>query len=110
MSERDGRSAGRAGPARTTRTAVAKAERPFQKEFQAANDGKTEITHRVGTSADLVDDWLDCMRNREQPVYNVTRGYQVMVAIKFGVDSYRQGKVMAFDPKTRRLLKDSTDP
>jgi hypothetical protein len=29
-----------------------------------------------------------------------------MVAIKLGVDSYRKGRVMAFDPATRRLVKD----
>jgi len=34
----------------------------------------------------------------------VLRGYQVMVAIRMGVDSYRSGRVMAFDPKTRRML------
>jgi hypothetical protein len=27
-----------------------------------------------------------------------------MVAIKLGIDSYRNGKLMAFDPKTERVL------
>jgi hypothetical protein len=27
-----------------------------------------------------------------------------MTAIQMGVDAYRYGKVMAFDPRTRRLL------
>ena len=95
------------GPRRRARTvAVAKAERTFQKEFKEANDGKTEVRIEPGERPDLIDDWLDCMRSRQQPVYDVLKGYQVMVAIKLGVDSYRQGKVMAFDPKTRRLLKD----
>jgi len=34
----------------------------------------------------------------------VMKGYQVMVAIKLGVDSYRQGKTFAFDPTSRRIL------
>ena len=38
------------------------------------------------------------MRSREKPVYDVLRGYQVMVAIKLGVDSYREGKAW---PSTR---------
>jgi hypothetical protein len=45
------------------------------------------------------------MRNREKPVYDVLMGYQIMVAIKLGVDSYREGKTLAFDPATRRVLK-----
>ena len=53
---------------------------------------------------DLVDDWLDCMRTRGTPVYNVKRGYQVMVAIALGVESYKSGKVLAFDPSTQRVL------
>jgi hypothetical protein len=47
---------------------------------------------------------LDCMRDRSQPVYDALKGYQVMAAIKLGVDSYRQGRVLAFDPKTRQVI------
>jgi predicted dehydrogenase len=91
-------------PGRRTQTAIVRAERPFVKEFQAANDGKTEVTIESERGKDLVDDWLDCIRTRETPIYNVTRGYQVMVAIALGVESYKAGKVMAFDPKSRRVL------
>jgi predicted dehydrogenase len=92
-----------AGP-RPQQVAVIKAERAFEKEFREANDGKTEVTITADPGKDLADDWLDCMRSRGTPLYNVTRGYQVMVAIKMGVDSYRSGKVMAFDPERRRIL------
>jgi predicted dehydrogenase len=85
-------------------TAVVRAERDFTKEFQQANDGKTEVTIESERGADLVDDWLDCMRTRSTPIYNVQRAYQVMVAIGLGVESYRAGRVMAFDPKTQRVL------
>jgi predicted dehydrogenase len=97
-----------APPAPTARrggqSATVRAERQFTKEFQAANDGKTEITIESEPSTDLVDDWLDCMRSRATPVYNATRGYQVMVAIGLGVESYKNGRVMAFDPETKRIL------
>ena len=91
-------------PGRRTQSAIVRAERPFVKEFQEANDGKTEVTIESERGKDLVDDWLDCIRTRETPIYNVTRGYQVMVAIALGVESYKAGKVMAFDPKSRRVL------
>ncbi len=44
------------------------------------------------------------MRSREKPAYDVLKGYQVMVAIKLGVDSYREGKALAFDPNARKVL------
>jgi predicted dehydrogenase len=95
------------GPRRRSRSrAVVKPERAFLKQFQEANEGKTEVKLEPGERPDLVDDWLDCMRSRQKPVYDVLKGYQVMVAIKLGVDSYRQGRLLAFDPATRRVLKD----
>jgi predicted dehydrogenase len=84
--------------------AVIKPQRDFLEEFKQANEGKAEVTIDPEPSEDLIDNWLNCMRNREKPVYDVMRGYQVMVAIKLGVDSYRQGKTLAFDPDRRRTL------
>jgi len=92
------------GGGRFRQVAMIRAERQFQKEFQEANGGKSEVTIEPEPSTDLVDDWLDCMRTRGTPVYNVLRGYQVMVAIRLGVDSYRLGRTMAFDPVARRVL------
>ena len=93
------------GPRRRSRQyASIKAQRQFEEEFKAANGGKTEVTIESEESKDLADDWLDCMRTREKPVYDVLKGYQVMVAIKLGVDSYRNGRVMGFDPVTRQIV------
>ncbi|MBN1338233.1 MAG: hypothetical protein JXA03_02855, partial [Bacteroidales bacterium] len=72
--------------------------------FKEANGGKTEVIIEGEESEGLTDNWINCIRSRQSPVYNVLRGYQVMTAIKLGVDSYRLGKVMAFDPATRRIL------
>jgi predicted dehydrogenase len=89
---------------RREQAAVVRAERAFEKEFKDANGGAIEVTIEGEPSTDLIDDWLDCMRSRNTPVYNVLRGYQVMVAIKLGVESYRAGRVMAYDPARRRVL------
>jgi predicted dehydrogenase len=51
------------------------------------------------------DDFFASMRSRNAPVLNAQLGYQIMVAIKLGVDSYREGKVKFFDPKTERDVK-----
>jgi hypothetical protein len=89
--------------------AVVKAERQFQKEFREANGGKTEVTIEPEAGPSLGENWLDCMRSREAPVYNARRGYQVMVAIALGVESYRKGKVMAFDP-ARQVMRPAPPP
>ncbi len=81
-----------------------KAERQFETAFKEANGGKTEVIIENEESDGLTDNWLNCIKSRQEPVYNVLRGYQVMTAIKMGVDSYRYGRIMAFDPATRKIL------
>lgn len=100
----DQRRSSSAEPQRRRMSAVIKAERQFVKEFKDANDGQTEVTIDAEPGPSLGDNWLDCMRTREAPVYNATRGYQVMVAIALGVESYRRGRVMAFDPVRHAML------
>jgi predicted dehydrogenase len=51
------------------------------------------------------DDFFASMRSRHAPVLNAELGYQIMVAIKLGVDSYRDGKVKCFDPKAQREVR-----
>jgi len=93
-----------AGQRRPRAVAVVRAERQFLDEFKQANDGKTEVTIEPEQGPNLVEDWLDSMRSRQAPVYNSLRGYQVMVAIALGVESYRKGKVMAFDPARQSVV------
>ena len=49
-----------------------------------------------------IGNFLDCMRDRSQPVFDAQFGYQAMTAIRLGVDSYRSGRMMAFDPHGER--------
>ncbi len=55
-------------------------------------------------SADHVANFLSCMRDRARPALDAHFGYQVMTAIRLGVDSYRSGRMIAFDPHGRRVL------
>jgi predicted dehydrogenase len=84
--------------------AVIKAESQYVNKFKEANGGLMEVIIEPEDGEDLAENWLNCMRSREKPVYDVLRGYQVMVAIKLGVDSYRQGQAFAFDPVSRRVI------
>jgi hypothetical protein len=75
------------------------------KAFQEANGGLTEVTLEADQPAeDLIDNWLTAMRSRKTPIYDVLKGYQVTVAINLGVQSYREGRTMGFDPKRRQVL------
>ncbi|UCF36592.1 MAG: Gfo/Idh/MocA family oxidoreductase [Acidobacteriota bacterium] len=85
-------------------------ERQFRQEFMDANGGAEEVRIDAEPSEDLIDNWMDCMRSRKQPVYDVLKGYQVMVAIKLGVESYRQGKVFAFDPASKQIVDPGPRP
>jgi predicted dehydrogenase len=51
------------------------------------------------------DNFLSSMRSRKQPNLDPLLGYQIMAAIKLGVDSYLEGKVKCFDSASQRLVK-----
>ncbi|MGD8238078.1 MAG: Gfo/Idh/MocA family oxidoreductase [Armatimonadota bacterium] len=53
---------------------------------------------------DHMDNWLRCLRTREEPTLNADRAYQVMVPIALSVIAYRQGRVVYFDPQTERAV------
>ena len=97
------RSAAPAPAGRPRGSAMVRAQRDFQDEFKAANDGQTEVIITPEPGPTLGDNWLDCMRSRESPWYNVERGYQVMVGIALGVESYRTGRITAFNRAKRGM-------
>ncbi len=82
---------------------------PFRKKFAAAT-GKPEL--RMEAKPSNLDEirinharnFFDCMHTRKTPILHAQLGYQVMTAIKLAADSYRQRRMMAFDPKTERVL------
>jgi hypothetical protein len=69
---------------------------PPQPKRYAVERGETGRAH--------TDNFLACMRSRNQPALNPELGCQIMTAIKLGVDSYREGKVKFFDPRTERVM------
>jgi predicted dehydrogenase len=48
--------------------------------------------------------WIHCMRSRKPPHYNVEMGYKAMVILCLANRSWREKKMMLFDPKTERVL------
>ena len=54
-----------------------------------------------------MDNFLDCVRSRQEPNLSAQLGYQAMAAIAMGVQAYRQSEVLFFD---RRREKVSNKP
>lgn len=87
----------------------ARPERLYAAEFrrQAGVDlVEIEVDNRDQQTARTAHmrDFLRCVQTRQEPVFDAWFGYQVMVAIRLGVDSYRAGRMMGFDPQTERIL------
>jgi predicted dehydrogenase len=53
--------------------------------------------HRLHT-----DNFFACVRSRKSPNLNAELGYQIMTAIRLGVDAYRERRARLFDPKVQR--------
>ena len=54
-----------------------------------------------------MDNFLECVRSRQEPNLPAQLGYQAMAAIGMGVQAYRQHEVLFFD---RRREKVSNKP
>ena len=84
-------------------------ESPYVSEF-AKKYGQTEWRiDGVGNEGDLkhVDNFLDCVRTRQQPNCNADTGYKTLVATDLSVRSYRNGKMYYFDPQQERVFEKS---
>ncbi|MBP6962781.1 MAG: Gfo/Idh/MocA family oxidoreductase [Armatimonadetes bacterium] len=64
------------------------------------NEAETEqITAERGWSLEEhFRDFLDCVKSRRKPRSNEVFGYRVMTALHMAIHSFRQDKVMEFDP------------
>jgi predicted dehydrogenase len=67
-------------------------------------DGRATCTIDATPAKDWnhVDNWLDAIRGKDKLHCNIDLGCSVMVAIKLGVESYRQQKMMKWDAKAER--------
>lgn len=87
----------------------ARPERLYAEEFRrqvGVDLVEVEVDNRDQQTARTAHmrDFLQCVRTRQEPIFGAWFGYQVMVAIRLGVDSYRDGRMIGFDPQTERIL------
>jgi predicted dehydrogenase len=84
-------------------------ESPFVGEF-AKKHGDMQIRiEGVGNEGDLkhVDNFLECVRSRQQPNCHADIGYKVSIVCDLSVRSYRNGKVYYFDPEREEVVTKS---
>jgi predicted dehydrogenase len=53
-----------------------------------------------------MDNFLECVRSRQDPHLSAELGYKAMAAIGMGVQAYRQGKVMEFDRERQAVTSE----
>jgi hypothetical protein len=76
----------------------------FKEEFKAKNDGKEEARLTTTPRRDMVGNFVDVLRGNGTLHCNVELGAATMVAIKLGVEAYRQRKTMNWDAKAERVV------
>src|SRR5262245_56104060 len=76
----------------------------FREEFKAKNGGKEETRIETKPRRDMVGNFLDVIRGTGTLHCNVELGTATMVAIKMGVESYRQRKTLTWDAKAERVV------
>jgi len=85
---------------------VVQPEWQFEKEFiEKTGSSKMYVEvepHAMGV--EHIDNFLSCMRTRQKPNCDADFSYKIMTAIKLGVDSYREGKTMLWDPVRERRI------
>jgi predicted dehydrogenase len=70
--------------------------------FKESKAQTVEVSDKTAVNRLHTDNFLECVRSREQPVLNPELGYKVMAAIRMGVDSYRDGQVKFINRPTPR--------
>jgi len=82
-------------------------DRPFTEEFSKQHGADIVRVRGVGEQEDLLhmDNFLDCVRSRQQPNCDADNGYKVEATIDLSVRSYRNGAMYYFDAENERVYE-----
>ncbi|MEK7404676.1 MAG: Gfo/Idh/MocA family oxidoreductase [Acidobacteriota bacterium] len=90
-------------PAEKEKYVIIRAEQEFGDKFQAAH-GQSEIRVNNRPRPDHMENFLECVRTRQQPNANAGDGYRATAVIELAQRSYREQKMMVFDPRTMKVV------
>lgn len=74
----------------------------FAPEFKQKNDGYTEVRLARQERRDMKGNFIDVIRGKGKLHCNAELGAATMVAIKLGVEAYRQRKSMVWDSEPEK--------
>jgi predicted dehydrogenase len=75
------------------------------KEWFKKEHGAEELHIPREPRLDHMNNWLDCIRTREQCHLDAETAYRAMAPCRMAVDSYRQDKIVFWDPQRERHAK-----
>ncbi|HET6452855.1 MAG TPA: Gfo/Idh/MocA family oxidoreductase [Armatimonadota bacterium] len=67
-------------------------------------DQRQEVKVALEPRLSHMDNFLDCVRTRNKPHLDADTAYRIMVAIALGVQSYREERIMRFDPEREKVV------
>jgi predicted dehydrogenase len=67
------------------------------------DDVRVPVDEEKDAMAAHINNFLDCIRSRQQPTLNVETAARAQVLISMAVQSYREGRVLYFDEKTWKV-------
>ena len=81
-------------------------DREYREDFKKKT-GQEKLSievkpHARGTHPHM-ENFLASVRSRQEPNFPADLGYKAMAAIRMGVDSYRRGDVLFFDPQRKKV-------
>ena len=78
-----------------------KPEKPFSEEFDP--ETYTKLAPSGNTTPQHHKNWLDCIRNGDEPVAGIDLAMRVQAVVSLAEISERRGTMAHFDPKTRKI-------
>ena len=76
----------------------------FEQEFKLANDGYGAVRLVSDVRRDMLGNFIDAIRGKGALYCNAELGAATMVAIRMGIDAWRQRKVMTWDAANERVI------
>jgi hypothetical protein len=75
------------------------AKKQFEEKY-----GSTVVELKTEPRESHMENFLRCVRTREQPVLDALTGYKALTTIAMSVQSYREGRVLYFDERKQKVV------
>jgi len=96
----DGRFEGRVDSITITPQTIAR--KKFKERY-----GTIEVVLETEPRESHMENFLRCLRSREKPVLDADTAYRAMVTIGMSVQSYREGRVLYWDPRREKVASEA---